>query len=615
MYRPNHNLPVETVEEAVVKRTRKHLSSRERERTPTVARDTDELLRNLSSAHHKRLLTYLNSAASPFELMTVPPRPMSEAQMAAMGMAAPVMEKEIRLMDSRSARALFELREREFPLGFTNISQIARLPGINIGKLIEWLSDVRYGSWQTLPYTIPRQGGGSVSIVHAALLHTGKVLFLDDGPTPIWDPTDEVNPQFEFPVNNPDYSLTCSGHSFLSNGQLLVIGGGGFGPRAGANKGFKFDPVAKTWTKTAGDMHAVRWYPTAVTTGDQRMLVVGGWNENATLLNDMEVYEESSDSFVMVIGATLGFPNLYPGLHLLPNNVLFYSRTGWGHAGGSPPSSLDNSSYFQFSGPTLGAWSSIAASTINRCKGMSAMIFRNTCPHTRILVVGGCDASGNGINSPAEIIDASFLSPGSTWAFTAPLPDATPRRQCNVVLLPDNRAFVGGGATTPNSPCMLFDPVADTWSPMADLPSVRMYHSVMILLPSGKVMMSGWANDAPSGTIELYSPPYLFKGARPTISSAPASVNFGQQFTIGTPDAASIVKATLVRPMAVTHQTESNQRVIELTFHHHHVHPNHLITTAPDGGSPHAFAPKGYYMLFILNGAGVPSMARWIYLQ
>ena len=150
---------------------------------------------------------------------------------------------------------------------------------------------------------------------------------------------------------------------------------------------------------------------------------------------------------------------------------------------------------------------------------------------------------------------------------------------------------------------------------MADLPSIRMYHSVMILLPNGKVMMSGWANDGSSGTIDLYSPPYLFKGARPTISNAPATVTFGEQFTIGTPDAASIVKVTMVKPMAVTHQTESNQRVIELAFLHDHLHPDNLITTAPDGGSPHAFAPKGYYMLFILNGAGVPSMAQWLRLQ
>src|SRR6516162_3960485 len=109
-----------------------------------------------------------------------------------------------------------------------------------------------------------------------------------------------------------------------------------------------------------------------------------------------------------------------------------------------------------------------------------------------------------------------------------------------------------------------------TQSPMASLPSARMYHSVMILLPNGKVMMSGWANDAASGTIELYNPPYLFKGARPTISSVPGTVNFGQQFTVATPDATSIVKVTMVKPMAVTHQTETNQRVLELSFLHDH---------------------------------------------
>lgn len=585
-----------------------------KERRHDLGMEQDKVIHHLSPAHHKRILRYLNDAASPFDLMHIPTPPISAEQMADMGHVQGSMHQQVQLMDAASAHAIFELRQREFPLGFTNIAQLAQSK-IDIRRFLLWFSETRFGSWQTLPYTIPRQGGGSVSIVHAALLHTGKVLFLDDGPTPIWDPADEVNPQFEFPVNNPDYSLTCSGHSFLSNGNLLVVGGGGFGPRAGANKGFKFDPVAKTWTKTSGDMSKVRWYPTAVTTGDGRMLAAGGWDENAVLQNDIEVYDEASDSFVAISGATLGFPNLYPGLHLLPNNTLFYSRTGWGHAAGQSPASVDSSSYFHFAGPTIGSWASIAPSVINRCKGMSVMIYRNTCPHTRILVVGGCDAAGAGINAAAEIIDVSFLSPTSTWSSTAPLPDTNLRRQCDAVLLPDNTVFVAGGVNAPNSPCVLFDPVANAWSSMSDLASVRMYHSVMILLPNGKVMMSGWANDAPSPTIELFSPPYLFKGARPTIASAPATVNFGQVFTVGSPDAASIARVTIVRPMAVTHQTESNQRVIELSFLHDHVHPDNLIVTAPDGGSPHAFAPKGRYMLFVLNGAGVPSVAKWIALQ
>jgi hypothetical protein len=593
---------------------KKSRQPKEKGMTEKEKKEQEGKIKRLSSAHHRRILKFINDAGSPFDLMNSPVRPMPAEQMADMTPGEAGMQKQMKLMDAKSAHAVFELRERDFPLGFVHINQIAKIANINILKLIEWLSDSMFGSWQTLPYIIPRQGGGSVSIVHAALLHTSKVLFLDDGPTPIWDPTDEVNPQFEFPAKNPDYSLTCSGHSFLSNGELLVVGGGGFSPIAGAFKGFKFDPVAKTWTQTVGNMSKSRWYPTAVSTGDNRMLVVGGSNTDSPLLNDMEVYDEASDSFAPVSGATLGFPNLYPGLHLLPNNILFYTRTGWGSAYGGPPASLDSSSYFHFTGAAAGSWSSIATSIINRCKGMSVMIYRSSCPHTRILVVGGCDPSGAGINSAGEIIDVSFLSPASAWSLTAPLPDPNLRRQCSAVLLPDNTVLVAGGVNAPNSPCMLFDPVGNLWSPMADLPSVRMYHSVMILLPSGKVMMSGWANDAPSGTIDVYSPPYLFKGARPSISSAPATVNFGQQFTVSTPDATSIVKVTLVKPMAVTHQTESNQRVIELFFLHDHVHPNNLIVTAPNG-SPHTFAPRGYYMLFVVNGAGVPSVAKWINLQ
>ena len=145
---------------------------------------------------------------------------------------------------------------------------------------------------------------------------------------------------------------------------------------------------------------------------------------------------------------------------------------------------------------------------------------------------------------------------------------------------------------------------------MAALPSIRDYHSAAILLPSGKVMMAGWNNTA----IEIYSPPYLFNGARPVISSAPSVVSHGASFTIATPDATSIVKVTMVRPMAITHQTDTEQRVFELPFLHDHVHPDNLIATAPSSGTAGANAPKGYYMLFAINSGGVPSVAKWIHL-
>ena len=127
--------------------------------------------------------------------------------------------------------------------------------------------------------------------------------------------------------------------------------------------------------------------------------------------------------------------------------------------------------------------------------------------------------------------------------------------------------------------------------------------------------MAGGTSGEGNPGIEIYSPPYLFRGARPVISSSPALVHHGQSFTIESPDASAIVKVVLVRPMAVTHQTDAEQRVLEMPYIHDHAHPTRLTLTAPHGGHPHAIAPQGYYMLFAINSAGVPSVAKWIYLH
>jgi hypothetical protein len=170
--------------------------------------------------------------------------------------------------------------------------------------------------------------------------------------------------------------------------------------------------------------------------------------------------------------------------------------------------------------------------------------------------------------------------------------------------------FVCGGISTTNSPCTEFDVQTNTWSVRANLSSVRQYHSAAILLPSGKVMMAGWNN----AKIEIYSPPYLFNGTQPTITVAPTIVHHGANFTIDTPDAADIGKVVFVRPMAVTHQTDSEQRVIEL-LPLVHISPTQIGLTAPDGGHPHAMAPRGHYMMFAINNAGIPSVAEWVYLH
>jgi hypothetical protein len=218
-------------------------------------------------------------------------------------------------------------------------------------------------------------------------------------------------------------------------------------------------------------------------------------------------------------------------------------------------------------------------------------------------VIGGADPS---TNNTYEIIDATALSPAANWSTAAAFPDGEHRSLASAVLLPDGNVFVCGGIQRTNSPCTVFDPRTDTWSPMADLPSVRDYHSVALLLPSGKVMMAGWRNSR----IEIFSPPYLFNGPRPTIASAPPLLHHGQSFDIESPDAPSIVRVGLVR-----HQTDTQQKVLEMPCIRDHTHPERLTLTAPHGGHPHSLAPQGYYMMFAINNNGVPSSAKWIYLH
>jgi hypothetical protein len=108
---------------------------------------------------------------------------------------------------------------------------------------------------------------------------------------------------------------------------------------------------------------------------------------------------------------------------------------------------------------------------------------------------------------------------------------------------------------------------------------------------------------------EIYSPPYLFKGARPAISSAPSSVVYGQTFFVQTPNAASITKVSWIRLPSVTHAFDQNQRINRLSFSQA---TGGLNVTAPASAN---LCPAGHYMLFILDGNGVPSVARIIQIN
>ena len=157
----------------------------------------------------------------------------------------------------------------------------------------------------------------------------------------------------------------------------------------------------------------------------------------------------------------------------------------------------------------------------------------------------------------------------------------------------------------------------DQWTTLASMHVPRLYHAAAVLLPSGEVMTSGTDKlyniepfNQPEQRLEVFKPPYLFKGSRPVIETVPVTVSYGQSFTVETPDALNIASVCFIAPSAATHSFNMHQRYIGLKFSAGQFN-NQLTLEAPPNAN---IAPPGYYMLFLLNGNGVPSEAKFIAL-
>jgi hypothetical protein len=218
-----------------------------------------------------------------------------------------------------------------------------------------------------------------------------------------------------------------------------------------------------------------------------------------------------------------------------------------------------------------------------------------------------------------KIIDLG--APAPAWQLTAPRtlrePVAGPpvRYHATSVLLPDATVLLVGGHSDPNNwypPVLaaeLFTPATGTWSTMATAAVPRVYHSVALLLPDGRVWTAGsdYGNGNHESRMEVYSPPYLFRGPRPTIASAPSVVTLPSTFDIGSPNAASIAAVALLRCGSSTHAFNPDQRYVGLAIQGSS--PTKLTVASPPNWN---VAPPGYYLLFILDAQGVPSIGRVI---
>ena len=440
--------------------------------------------------------------------------------------------------------------------------------------------------------------------IHAALLNTGNVLLWGypigraGGPAParIWNPTTNAVTDLTLPFPT---DIFCAGQSFLPDGRLLVDGGlndGQFPADAGIPNTTFFNPASSTWT-VGPPMANARWYPSTVRLANGNILALAGTDAaGKNIVRAMEIYSPTTNSWTLLPKAAQmpHNPDDYPLMTLQPNGNVFYAAP------------RQDSWMYNTAAQT---WAFVAnMNTYPRAHANSVILPDSQ----KVMVAGGAETIGDGGGTPTattEVIDLSQTAP--VWTYLAPM--NIPRYNMNFIYLPDGTLISIGGNqasdyTSPIEIPEIYDPVANTWTEMAPQVGSRGYHSSAVLLPDGRILSAGSdSGKSLENSYEIYSPPYLFKGARPSITAAPTTLGYNAQFTITTPDAASIKRIALLPPTATTHANHmDDNRYLDLKFRI----GNGSITALSPGSTN--IAPPGYYMLVIVNSNGVPSVMPFV---
>ena len=436
--------------------------------------------------------------------------------------------------------------------------------------------------------------------IHNALTPTGDILMFQ-GTFTQGGSQYEVDPQTGVATPIPDAhpDLFCAAQAVLADGRIDVAGGTDVTSQTGGPLGIA-DNTAYDWRHGLWDslapMHYPRWYATATTLADGKVLVTSGSNKN---LKDIvpipELYDPVANSWKELTAASRSIP-YYSFVYQLPNGKVI--RVGATEQA-TPTETLDLNT---------NQWQTVDD---NEVDGGSAA---NYAPGKFIKAGTSSDGgfSGKSANT-AYTLDMNQPSP--KWQATASM--AYPRSFLNLTNLPDGTVLATGGGTDRSAqidanavmPAEDWDPSTGNWTTYASMSVPRLYHSGAVLLPDGRVYVSGGGSDTgvtDQKSAQIFSPPYLFKGARPTISNAPATVHWNSDAFIGTPDASSIARVSLIRTGSVTHSFDENARAMSLDFTQT---VGGISVKMPQNGN---YAPPGYYLLFIVNDKGVPSVASFV---
>ena len=488
-----------------------------------------------------------------------------------------------------------------------------------------------------------------------SLLHTKKIIVFsgDDkkiwkwwkGKSSVWDP--------EFPNKEEKPKLVrnlfCAGHCLLPDGRLLVAGGQStvHNPATaffsflgllqiftkGADHDINiFDPQKNMWnpgiknSQPVDKMPKARWYPTCITLPDGKALIVSGISSQGhyaflkrfgrfTFINeDYEIFDPETNELSTPALFLKGI-RAYPFLQVLPGGTLLvhYVNT----------TKLWNIAEKKFYSKEF-TTNLEATRTYN---GMGSCTLLPIWPNDKkaqVLIVGGSTSLTPNKKTPAtdqsEIFEFNPDAPNESkgWRKTKHRTNI-PRFMSDSVLLPDGTVLVTNGASkgiSDHNSCSvriveLFEPKTETWKMVDTIQRDRLYHGTAILLPQGNVVVAGstghdWPPSNNEKYIEIITPPYLANNpTRPTISNCPTPISYDSPFQITTDNVDNIKNISLIRVASTTHNNNMDQRCLFLNILEKS--DNAIKLQSPKDG---AWAPPGYYMLFILNKKNVPSVAK-----
>ncbi|MER6158400.1 kelch motif-containing protein [Streptomyces sp. NPDC001868] len=380
----------------------------------------------------------------------------------------------------------------------------------------------------------------------------------------------------------------------------------------GIKDAYEFDPVAEKYIKV-DPMNEARWYPTLTTLTDGTVLSLSGLDEIGQLVpGKNEIYDPATKKWTYTKDEQQ-FPT-YPAISLMQNGKLFYSGANAGYG----PDDI---------GRDPGIWD-LKTNKFTKVPGMSDSKLLETAgtvllppaQDEKYMVIGGGGVGESERSSEkTRLIDLLADKPrfvdGPEMAKGTRYPQAS--------ILPDDTVLISGGSEDYRGrgdsnilEARLYDAKTGELRRVADPLVGRNYHSGSILLPDGRVVFFGSdslyadkANTKPGEfeqRIEIYTPPYLFQDARPTLTGGPKTVARGGEATFGTRHGSSIKAARLIRPSASTHVTDVDQKSIEVDFE---VTGDRLTVTVPKNRN---LVQSGWYMLFVTDDAGTPSVARWV---